>query len=505
MTAVLPPRPATSARGRRAPSTATWPRRGSRPSDRRTGSTSPSRCPKPTSRARPAGRPRRRRAATPSPARSPSSPTARRSGRCRGAAVDRRAHHPVALPDPPAGREELRIEVGDVDPVTPVPGDPSPAEILPVAIAEVQGDGPAARRSTRPRSTAGAVRCSRWTARRCGCEPTGETADARAGLALEPCDGPLELAAGRHTIASGRAASTWGSTSTGWCSARPPTARRRPSAPRGTPRSEAGATVEVAVRPSGQRLRPRPRAATARRSGWCWGRATIEGGTSTSTAPPSGPREIVDGYANGWLITPDGPGELTASLRWGHSAWCGSPSSSPRWRWLACLVILVRTRRRPVDDGARGRAAHAGRLAGWPPRPHARGAGAGRGRGDGRAPRGHPDGGRGGQRGPGGRAPGARAPPGCGRGWRRCWCWRRGAWSAPSWPGWRWPSWPPTWWWRGGPPGPSGDGADDRIDEQLRHAEGVLPLGLRPRRPGAPAEPRCPGARSSTSPSVTRT
>ena len=258
----------------------------------------------------------------------------------------------------PAGRppDELRDRGATTSrPVTPVPGDPSPAEILPVAIAELQGDGlpqavdPAAVDGTLPGPLLavdgdGGARCGR----------SGPVADARAGLALEACDGPLDLAAGPTSIDVRPSVSTWASTSTGWSSAPTPTAHagaaRRPGVRPERRRRDGGGDRST----TGHRLRPRPRAATVRRSGSCWVRATTAGGSSTSRAARSGPARSSTATPTAGSSPPTAPGELTASLRWDaaapgvdHARRLGHRSCS------CCIVILVRTRRRPASDGAR--------------------------------------------------------------------------------------------------------------------------------------------------------
>lgn len=67
----------------------------------------------------------------------------------------------------------------------------------------------------------------------------------------------------------------------------------------------------------------------------------------------AGPRQLVDGYANGWLITPDGPGTVTVSVRWTPQrvVWAGLLVSA--LAAVACLVVIggtqrAATRRAPV-------------------------------------------------------------------------------------------------------------------------------------------------------------
>ncbi len=248
----------------------------------------------------------------------------------------------VALPDPPAGTRELRIEVSSVRVVTPVPGDPNPAEILPVAISEVAGVG-------LPRAVDPAAVDGR-------CRPlltvddavvkvraVGGVADARTGLALEPCDGPLTLAAGRHTVASTRGVDIGvGVDRIVLSSAADGTAA--PLAARGTPRSEAGSTVRVRSERRGNDYDLG--ITTDGEPFWLvLGQSDDQGWSLDLEGATVGPREIVDGSANGWLITPEGPGELTASITWKPQRLIWVTLVLSALAVLACLAILLRSRR----------------------------------------------------------------------------------------------------------------------------------------------------------------
>ena len=59
----------------------------------------------------------------------------------------------------------------------------------------------------------------------------------------------------------------------------------------------------------------------SRSSGW---ELSVDGGTA-------GPPTLVDGYANGWLVTPDAPGRVVVSLTW----------TPQRQVWLAMGVSAV--------------------------------------------------------------------------------------------------------------------------------------------------------------------
>jgi arabinofuranan 3-O-arabinosyltransferase len=255
----------------------------------------------------------------------------------------------VALPDPPPGSRELRIEVADVAEVTPVPGDPSAGEILPVGIAEITGAG-------LPRAADPAVvdgRC-RSLLRVDGAEVSvravGATGDARAGLALEPCDGPLTLAAGAHTIASARGVDT------GWDVDRVVLSSDAeglpaPLAARGTPRADAGTTVEVERDHRGTEYDLA--LTTDGEPFWLvLGQSDNRGWSLDVDGATVGPRQVVDGYANGWLVTPEGPGELHAAVQWEPQRLVWVTLGLSALAVLACIVLVVRHRRRRIDPGA---------------------------------------------------------------------------------------------------------------------------------------------------------
>lgn len=59
-----------------------------------------------------------------------------------------------------------------------------------------------------------------------------------------------------------------------------------------------------------------------------------------------GERTLVDGYANGWLLTPDASGTLDVALRWRPQRLVGVGEALSGLAVLACLAIVWRTRRR---------------------------------------------------------------------------------------------------------------------------------------------------------------
>ena len=398
----------------------------------------------------------------------------------------------------------------------PCPATPTPAEILPVAIAELTGTGLPTRPSTRRWSTAAAARCSPSTATPVRVRAIGPVADARSGSGPGAVrTAPLELAAGPHRIDAALGADVGldvdrvvlSSDADGTAGA-----RRRA---RGVPGATVGTTVEVTADRARHRLRPRP--------------SSTDGAPFWLVLGQSDSRGLAAGRRRGDGRSPPDrrrlrqrlarharrPGRLTASLTWTpQRARLDHPGRRPRMAVIVCIVILVRT------PPARVRA-EPGRLAPAP--------------------------GPAGRRGPGGRraltpgAPGLAvavglgvlswprrsrrwsasvavvvglpacpAPRGCGRRSRR----PRAGVPRPRAPGagvgWRWPCWVPTSWWRRGraPRRSARRSATTGSTEQLRHAEGVLPLGLgaspRRTRRGPPCRARGPDDLAVGDPDVER-
>lgn len=129
-----------------------------------------------------------------------------------------------------------------------------------------------------------------------------------------------------------------------------------PIAPRGVPGGRVGTTVRVADQAATHL------SLTARTDGrpfWLvLGQSSSDGWSASVTGGRAGARQLVDGYANGWLITPDGAGDLEIELRWGPQrlVWLGFAGTA--LTLLACAVILWRSRRR-VSAAAASLSGHA--------------------------------------------------------------------------------------------------------------------------------------------------
>jgi arabinofuranan 3-O-arabinosyltransferase len=245
----------------------------------------------------------------------------------------------VRLPDPPAGAADLSIRMDDVRARASVTGAPNPAEVLPVAVAEVEGSGV-------PRAVDGdamGATCRdlvRVDGREVAVRLSGAPADARRGLALEAC-APLELGAGDHSIESipggGITIDRLVLSSNADGSAGEP-------GPRGTRRADAAARIELEDDDRGARYRLRADAD----GDPFWlvvGQSDSPGWDLDADGAEVGRRRIVDGYANGWVVDPPRAGsiELSASWRPQRLVWVALALSAVAV--LVCLVLLVRGRR----------------------------------------------------------------------------------------------------------------------------------------------------------------
>ena len=161
------------------------------------------------------------------------------------------------------------------------------------------------------------------------------------GSALEAC-GPLALGRGPHRLRSLQPSEhPWALHRVVLSSGRD--GQPASIAPRGRPLDGAPSTelrvdepghVEAAVEPT-----PRPFWLVLGQShddGW---EISVEGGTA-------GERTLVAGYANGWIITPDGDGPIVISARWSPQRLVPLGLAVSAGATLACLVIAWRTRHR---------------------------------------------------------------------------------------------------------------------------------------------------------------
>jgi hypothetical protein len=179
---------------------------------------------------------------------------------------------------------------------------------------------------------------------------TGRVADARRGLSLEPCGAPLVLPAGSNTLQSTPGLDTGVDidrvvlTSDAKSAAAPPTVL-------GASLAHAGATVKVVgSRADRRELRVR----TDGKPFWLvFGESNNAGWEATASSGTVGSRQLVNGFANGWLVTPSRAGTMEITLQWTPQrfVWFGLAVSAAAI--VACLVLVALAWRR----GRRGRGA----------------------------------------------------------------------------------------------------------------------------------------------------
>ncbi|MEP6622966.1 MAG: alpha-(1-_3)-arabinofuranosyltransferase family protein, partial [Acidimicrobiia bacterium] len=254
----------------------------------------------------------------------------------------------VAVAFPPTTARRWRLVVTAVTPPTGVAAT-APAQVPPVALDAITIPGiPAA-----PETGAIDRRCRTGLVTIDGAPVairlTGTDAEARSGVALDRCDGPLRLTRGSHTITTAR----------GWDTAIDVDRLVLTSDPAGAP---AAAGPLVTTDPSGTRLQvrnPSPSTVdiTGRTDGkpfWLvLGQSHNRGWQARLDGHDLGAPTLVDGYANAWLVRPGHAGTVSLALEW----------TPQKFVWIALavsivgivlcgLIILVTRRRRSAVDPA---------------------------------------------------------------------------------------------------------------------------------------------------------
>ncbi len=257
------------------------------------------------------------------------------------AAGDATTRLPVHIQFPSTTARTFRVLVTKtaVPPGAPVP---APARIPPVAFSSIviPGIGPAPAASSIAPACRSDVLTVDGTAR--AVRLVGAPGDARGGLTLELCAGPLTLPRGSHRIVSAR----------GW---------------------DTGIDVDRLVLDSGRAGQPRPpgllvhppragtrivvrgssashfelRARTDGRPFWLvLGQSHNRGWRATALGRTLGPPTLVDGYANAWLVHPPRPGTVAITLEWTPQRYVWIALGLSAVGALLCLAIVAFTRRR---------------------------------------------------------------------------------------------------------------------------------------------------------------
>ena len=255
----------------------------------------------------------------------------------------------VRLSFPAVTARHVRLVIEGVRRVTALPGDMGPAATLPVSIAEAGLAGvpqPAAPGAVPTGCRSDLVRVDGQPV---PVRLVGAVADARSGLAITACTGPLQLTAGSHTLTSvpgldsaidvDRALLLSGV-------AAPPTG----IAPLGAPLATSGASVRVTSSgPTAVDVNVR----TDGKPFWLvLGQSDSLGWkASASNGAALGSMQVVDGYANGWLVRPARAGSMSLRLRWTpqRQVWIALGLSGIAV--LVCLgIVLAGVRRRRASS-----------------------------------------------------------------------------------------------------------------------------------------------------------
>jgi hypothetical protein len=81
------------------------------------------------------------------------------------------------------------------------------------------------------------------------------------------------------------------------------------------------------------------------------GESASDGWTIAVDNGTAGERTLVDGYANGWVLTPRGPGPVTVSLRWTPQRLVGIGLASSGLAAIGCGIVLFRRRGGAMASG----------------------------------------------------------------------------------------------------------------------------------------------------------
>lgn len=234
----------------------------------------------------------------------------------------------ASLAGEPVVATTLRIVVDAVDRRASPPGEASVMATLPVAIAEISVPGvPVATGS--PGSIESGCRDDLLAV---AGEPlavrvSGEIDGPRRDLVVEPCGGPLILDASSHRLVAAPGHRTGididrvvlssgpGGDATGLGVRGTPTDHGPPVLDAGLGRTSGHLEVDAGDAPFWVVLN----------------QSLNDGWTLRADGAEVGPRTLVNGYANAWLVDPTGPGPVRVDLRW----------TPQRVVWLAMVVSVV--------------------------------------------------------------------------------------------------------------------------------------------------------------------
>lgn len=254
----------------------------------------------------------------------------------------------VPLDFTPVSARSLRLVVDEYRPVAPDGGGVISPQTLPVSFAEVSIPGIAT--PAMPTTVVGACRDDlvRVDGKAIPVRITGAVDDARTGLSLAACDSPVDLDTGSHTVTTATGLDAGIDVDRVVLSSAAGGAATN-VAPRGAPLDTAGSTVKTVDAGNTES------SVTVTTDGtpfWLvFGQSHNDGWEARTSSGAVGPHQLVDGYANGWLIRPDHAGTMTIDLTWTPQrlVWVGLAVSG--LVVLLCLgLLLAAGRRRGAHD-----------------------------------------------------------------------------------------------------------------------------------------------------------
>ena len=259
----------------------------------------------------------------------------------------------VTIPFDPLASAHLRVVVDAVRDGT-TNGVISASDTVPVSIAEVGLAGvpvPAAPSTVTISCRSDLVRVD---GRAVPVQITGPAADARSGLAIEPCDGAFTLDQGSNTVRTVAGLDT-GIDLDRLVLSSDASGEGAAVAVLGTPLGESGAQVRVVgSSPDSYDLKVH----TDGKPFWLvLGESHSDGWEAKAAGESLGTPQLVNGFANGWLVRPKGAGTIAISLRWTPQRFVWIAFGLSIVAVLACLALLVITLSPPTHQCLGGRRA----------------------------------------------------------------------------------------------------------------------------------------------------
>jgi arabinofuranan 3-O-arabinosyltransferase len=248
----------------------------------------------------------------------------------------------VSIPFDPLTSAHLRLVVDAVRDGTTNGVVSAPADV-PVSIAEVGLAGVPAPAAPSTVNIACRSDLVRVDGRAVAVQITGPASDARSGLPIEPCDGALTLDRGSNTVRTVAGLDT-GIDLDRMVLSSDASGQGTAVSTLGKPLDESGAKVSIAgSSPDSYDLKVR----TDGKPFWLvLGESHNDGWEAKAAGQSLGTPQLVNGFANGWLVRPKGPGTMAISLRWTPQRFVWIAFVLSIIAVLACLALIVITRRR---------------------------------------------------------------------------------------------------------------------------------------------------------------